>query len=262
LTDAARRIQARERAAGRTRLWGYVWQGRAYEGLTCDALEWVHSFGGGSFVDAEGKVTADNPRAAAALTLAASWVGTITPPGVLNYTEEEARGVFQSGDAVFMRNWPYALALANGRGSKIAGRVGVAPLPHGPGGRSTATLGGSQLAVSRFSRVPRAAIGLLRALTGAAEQKRRALKGGFNPTIERLYRDAELAEAIPELDKLHAIFLAAVARPSAVTGRRYNQVSNEIWNAVHDVLAGRTNARTRLAALAARLRFLSRGEKW
>ena len=32
--------------------------------------------------------------------------------GALNYAEEEARGVFQSGDSVFMRNWPYAWASA------------------------------------------------------------------------------------------------------------------------------------------------------
>lgn len=48
----------------------------------------------------------DNPEAAAALAMARGWVGTITPRGVLGYDEEKARGVFQSRDAVFMRNWP------------------------------------------------------------------------------------------------------------------------------------------------------------
>jgi trehalose/maltose transport system substrate-binding protein len=262
LTTIARRIQERERAGGHERMWGFVWQGRAYEGLTCNALEWIYSNGGGGIVDKAGKVTIHNKNAAAALTLAADWIGAITPPGVLNYTEEEARGVFQAGDAVFMRNWPYALALANRPDSRVAGKVAIAPLPHGDDGPSSATLGGSQLAVSRYSRAPAAAIDLIRTLAGPEEQKRRALRAGFHPTITRLYRDPELIAAMPSLTELQPVFSSAVARPSAVTGRRYNQVSNEFWNAVHDVLSGRRSASVSLAALAARLRFLSRGEQW
>ena len=72
---------------------GSVFQGRAYEGLTCNALEWVASHGGGTIVDQDGEITINSPQAAAALDLAASWIGDTTPNGVLNYTEEEAHGV-------------------------------------------------------------------------------------------------------------------------------------------------------------------------
>jgi trehalose/maltose transport system substrate-binding protein len=161
-----------------------------------------------------------------------------------------------------MRNWPYALALAEKPDSAVAGRVGIAPLPHGQAGESTAALGGSHLAVSRFSRSPDAAVDLVRALTSAREQKRRALAGGFNPTIDSLYRDPELLAKKPEFKILREVLDGAVPRPAAVTGRRYNQVSNEFWNAVHDVLARRKTAAQSLAALSERLRFLSRGEKW
>src|SRR5690554_3581271 len=92
LTEIAREIQSAEREAGNDRMHGFVFQGRAYEGLTCNALEWVASHGGGTLVDADGEVTIDNPQAAAALDRAASWIGDIAPDGVLNYTEEEARG--------------------------------------------------------------------------------------------------------------------------------------------------------------------------
>ena len=262
LTEIARKMQQGERAAGLRRMWGFVWQGRAYEGLTCNSLEWIYSSDGGTIVNTTGKITIDNKNAVQALTLAASWVGTITPPGVLNYTEEEARSVFQAGDAVFMRNWLYALALANRPESPVAGKIGIAPLPRDAAGVSSAVLGGSQLAVSRYSRAPDAAIDLVRALTSAEEQKRRAIAGGFNPTIERLYRDPELLAALPLLGELRKVVASAVARPSAVTGRRYNQVSNEYWNAVHNILSGREGAEASLAALAERLRFLSRGERW
>ena len=81
----------------------------------------------------DGKITINNPQAAAAIDLAKSWIGTISPEGVLNYAEEEARGVFQSGNAVFMRNWPYAWALANAADSPVKGKVGIAVLPQGDG---------------------------------------------------------------------------------------------------------------------------------
>ncbi len=102
----------------------------------------------------------------------------------------------------------------------------------------------------------------MRALASIDEQRRRAIAGGFNPTVERLYRDHELVAVMPWLSELQGVFAGALARPSAVTGRRYNQVSNEFWNAVHDVLSGRNSAQKSLAALAERLRFLSRGEQW
>src|SRR5690606_3132311 len=115
-------------------IWGFVFQGKAYEGLTCNALEWIDSFGGGAIVDAGGQITVDNPRAVQALALAGSWVGDISPTGVMNYDEEAARGVFQTGGAVFMRNWPYAWALAQGDDSLVRGKVGVMPLPSGGAG--------------------------------------------------------------------------------------------------------------------------------
>ena len=97
LTDTARHIQQSERDAGNARMHGFVFQGRAYEGLTTNALEWIASHGGGTFVDAGGQVTINNPQAVEAIALAASWVGDISPEGVRNYMEEEARGVFQIG---------------------------------------------------------------------------------------------------------------------------------------------------------------------
>lgn len=83
-------------------MWGFVFQGAAYEGLTCNAQEWIASFGGGRIVENDGTIAINNPKAAEAINLAASWVGDIAPDGVLNYKEEDARGVFQSGNSVFM----------------------------------------------------------------------------------------------------------------------------------------------------------------
>jgi len=257
LTRIAQEIQAGERARGNSRFWGFVFQGRAYEGLTCNALEWIDSFGGGSLIDSTGQITVDNPHASQALELAASWiVGThpIAPPGVLNYMEEEARGVFQSGNAALMRNWPYALKLANAPDSPVRGKVGIAPLPRGdsPQDPHASTLGGWSLGVSRYSRNIPAAVSLVMWLTRPEEQKRRSELLGQNPTIRSLYRDSSLLK----------IFDHAVPRPANVTRTQYNRVSSEFWDTAHRILSGEISPKGGLQSLKKRLIVISKGGRW
>ncbi len=258
LTEIAREIKAAEREAGNERMHGFVFQGRAYEGLTVNALEWVASHGGGTLVEPDGEISINNPRAAAALDLAASWVGEIAPSGVLNYTEEEARGVFQGGNAVFMRNWPYAWALSQSDGSEVRGKVGVTQLPAGGDGTSAAGLGGWNLAVSRYSENPELAVDLVAFLTGHDEQKRRAIAGAYNPTLEALYQDEEVLEAVPFFGELYDTFVNAVARPSAVTGDAYGRVSNAFFSASHDVLSGSRSGEQAVADLERELSRVKR----
>jgi trehalose/maltose transport system substrate-binding protein len=263
LERTAKTILVAEHAAGNTSLQGFVWQGRAYEGLTCNALEWIDSFGGGTLVAADGRVTVNNPQAIEALRTAASWVGGISPPGVLNYDEEAARGVFQSGNAIFMRNWPYAWALAQGADSPVRGKVGVGALPRGgAAGKTSGTLGGWQLAVSRYSRHPAEAADLVRFLTSAAQQSQRAIRAAYNPTLPALYDDPEVLAANPFFGQLRHTFEHAVVRPSRVTGSRYNRVSSAFWQAVHDVLAGQADATPRLARLEGQLNHIGRRGHW
>ncbi|WP_366654538.1 ABC transporter substrate-binding protein [Fodinicurvata sp. EGI_FJ10296] len=263
LTEAAEIIQAGEREKGNDRFWGYVWQGRAYEGLTCNALEWFDSFNGGTIVADDGSITINNDANLEALELASSWIGTISPNGVLNYMEEDARGVFQSGNAAFMRNWPYAWALAQSDDSEIRGNVGVLPLPMGgDDGQHTGTLGGWNLAVSRYSDNTAEAADLVAYLVSMEEQKRRAIVGGYNPTIGALYDDEDVLEANPFFGELYDTFVNAVARPSAVTAGRYNEVSSAFYNAVHDALSGGSEASEALSTVEAELQRMSRGGRW
>lgn len=263
LTATAKKIQEGERKGGNAGMQGFVFQGKAYEGLTCDALEWIASYNGGTIVDPSGKVTINNPAAVKALDTAGSWVKTIAPEGVLNYSEEEARGVFQSGNAVFMRNWPYAWPLSQSADSPVKDKVGVAALPKGGAdGRHAAALGGWQMAVSKYSKHPEIAADLVVYLTSKDSQKIWAIQGGYTPSIPALYKDPEVVAANPFFTQLYDVFTSAVPRPSTVTGAKYNQVSNEFWNAVYDVLSGKSKAQDSLAALDAKLNRMSRGGKW
>ena len=263
LTAAAQKVQAGEREAGHRDFWGYVFQGRAYEGLTVNALEWIASYpDGGTIVDEDGEITVNNPQAVKALSQAAGWINTISPRGVLNYTEEEARGVFQSGNALFMRNWPYAWDLVQSEQSSIRDRVDVAPLPAGgQEGRSAGVLGGWNLAVSRYSDHPDMAADLVAFLTSPAEQKRRAIEGAYNPTLEALYQDSEVLAAVPFFGTLYDTFTSAVPRPAAVTGDNYPRVSNAFFNTVHEVLSGNVSAEQGLSRLEGELERIKR-RRW
>ena len=263
LADAALLIQDGERAAGNADFWGLVFQGQAYEGLTCNALEWIEAAGGGRIVGDDDTVTVNNPAAALALARAAAWVGTVAPLRVTQFVEEDARITFQLGNAAFMRNWPYAWALLNADDSALRGKVGVAPLPKGSRfGRHAATLGGWQLAVSRYSADKEAAIDFVLYLTGAAEQKRRAIAGSYAPTIESLYRDSEVLTANPFFADLGTVLADAVARPSSSTGGQYAQVSTLFWEAVHNTLIGNGRAQDNLARLEDRLDLLRSRAGW
>ncbi len=243
-------------------LQGFVFQGNAYEGLTCDALEWVKSSGGGQIVEADGSISINNPKAAAALERAKGWVGSISPKGVLAYQEEESRGVWQLGNAVFMRNWPYAYSLGNGGDSKVKDMFDVVPLPSGGDGTtSAATLGGWNLAVSKYSKNPEEAIKLVMFLASMESQKKNALTNTHLPTIVALYDDADIKSKQPVLTKWKDVFLNAVPRPSAPTKVKYNEVSNLFWSAVHDTLSGNGSATDNLATLEAKLTEL-KGDGW
>jgi trehalose/maltose transport system substrate-binding protein len=262
LTVAAQTVQDGERAAGKADFHGFVWQGNAYEGLTCNALEWVKSFGGGQIVEADGTISINNPKAVEALETVKGWVGTISPAGVLAYQEEEARGVWQTGNAAFMRNWPYAYGLGNGADSAVKDLFGVTTLPVGAeGDTSAATLGGWNVAVSKYSTKQEAAVSLAMYLAGPEAQKQRAIAESNLPTIVALYDDADIAAAQPIIPQWKDVFLNAVPRPSAPTLGKYNEVSSKFWSAVHATLSGNGTAAENLELLEADLTEL-KGEAW
>jgi len=263
LTATAKKIQEGEKKAGNAEFWGYVFQGKAYEGLTCNAVEWVRGYDGGNIVDDKGAITINNPNAKKALEMAASWIGTISPKGVLNYEEEESRAAFQSGKALFMRNWPYAWALSQSADSPIKGKVGVGPLPKGgEAGHHTGTLGGWQLGVSKFSKHADVAADLVMFLTSVEEQKRHAIEASKFPTIASLYKDPDVTKVDPFFADVLATFADAVSRPSTQAGGKYNQVSTEFFNAVHATLAGEKPADASLKSLDDKLKVISHDGAW
>jgi multiple sugar transport system substrate-binding protein len=235
LVSAARIVQ---RATPGLR--GFVWQGKQYEGLVCNALEFVWSHGGG--LDA-----ADADAAARGLSFMRSLVtGAVTPDYVTTLTEEPTRVAFGRGGALFLRNWPYAWRLFERDGSAVRGRVGVSVLPHAPGAASTAALGGWQLGVSAFSPRPEAAERLAAFLAAAPAQRVLALAYGYSPPRRSLYDDAALAAAQPFLPRLRAVLEAARPRP---VSPHYVALSQTLQAEFSAVLVGRRAPAAALAAI-------------
>lgn len=244
-------------------LVGYVWQGKSYEGLTCNALEWINSFKGGTIVDEKGEITINNPNSVKALETAASWIGGISPKEVLNFAEEDASNRFIEGNAIFLRNWNYVWALAQKPESKIKGKVGVAALPRGgKHGRHSATLGGWSLAVSKYSKHPKIAADLLKYMTSQEFQLEQALRHSRTPSITALYKHPKIMANNPYMWKIYETEFNVVSRPSQVTGRRYAKVSHKFWKATHSVLSGQNSAKNALATLEKDLQRIKGKQGW
>src|SRR6202162_568769 len=168
LESMAARIQAGERAKAKTakqQFWGFVWQGAATEGLTCNALEWQAAEGGGQILGADKTISVNSPNTIRAFERAARWVGSISPPSVVGYKEWDSQNVWVAGDAAFMRNWPTYYVDSQAVGSPIRNKFEIALPPGGKAGRF-GTLGGAGLGVFRFSAHPREAVRLGRVLRG------------------------------------------------------------------------------------------------
>jgi multiple sugar transport system substrate-binding protein len=237
------------------RLWGYVWQGSQYEGLVCNYLEVLHGHGG-FWIEAETlEVGLDRPPALAALEfLLRSRVGDpITPPGVTTYREEESRRLFQDGRAVFLRNWAYVWRLAQSEGSAVAGRVGVRPMVHAPGGSDAGTLGGWGLGVSRYCRKPGLAVDFIRHATSLASQRALCAPTGYAPARRDAYEDPELLAANPFLAELRSLHERAVPRPVIP---RYARASDILQRHLSATLSGLAGPREALDGAARETRLL------
>jgi trehalose/maltose transport system substrate-binding protein len=139
--------------------------------------------------------------------------------------------------------------------------VSALPQGEGPGARHAGTLGGWQLAVSRYSKNADVAADLVLHLTSAAVQKDRAIRGSFNPTRPALYKDPEVIAANAFMASLLTTFEESVARPSGEAGLKYPSVSLALSNTAHDVLARKATPEAAARKLEGQLK-LARRDRW
>ncbi|NJK41011.1 MAG: ABC transporter substrate-binding protein [Acaryochloridaceae cyanobacterium SU_2_1] len=234
--------------------WGYVWQGKQYEGTAAMFVEMLKGFDA-YWIDPQTKaVGLDSPGAIAALEfLQKTLSDKISPPGTTSYTEEEARELFQSGKAVFMRNWPYAWKLGNDKESAIQGKFGIKPMIHAPGQDSGACQGGWGIGIAKTTRHPDAAWQAAQYFSDTEAQRRFLLKSGFVPSRKALFTDPVLVAKYAYLPDLKTVIENSALRPPIA---QYAQASDILQRYLSAALTGRSTAKEALQVAAEETRQL------
>jgi multiple sugar transport system substrate-binding protein len=220
---------------------GIVYQGAAYEGLTCDYLELLFA-AGGQVLNADGTKSAINsPQAVKALQLMVDGVKKGTAPkAVTTYMEPESLAAWETGKYAFMRNWPYAYALSqNDKGSKVSGKFKVVPQPSFEGGGKAGILGGHNPVLSAYSKNPKGALLFIDHITSPETLELNMSKFSLPSVLNATYESPAVKKAVPYAAQLKAAIEAAKARPVSPV---YPQISQAIYNNVNDALAGRQSA--------------------
>jgi len=217
--------------------FGYLMQAKQYEGLVCNAVEFIASYGG-KVVDENNNVVINSPETIKGLKKMVEIVKSdVVPSNITTFTEPESHTSFIEGQSAFIRNWPYQYALANdAEQSKIVGKVGVAPLPAGDKG-SAATLGGWMTAINKYSKHKEEAWEFVKFMTGPEGQKISAIYGGLAPTLPELFNDKEVLEANPFFAQEGFVNALNAAVPRPVVPN-YPEVSEIIQINVSKMLAG------------------------
>jgi multiple sugar transport system substrate-binding protein len=220
--------------------FGYVFQGADYEGGVVNGLEYIWT-SGGDVLDPQDpdEVVVGSEQALEGLRIEQSMVKDgVAPEAVSSYKELESYTSFVGEDAVFMRNWPYAYALSTDPSqSKIRPeQIGITTLPVAAEGDQTYSgLGGWNLFISAVSTSQEAAWTFIQYLSAPEQQRTRALKGSYLPTLESLYEDDEVLETVPILALGKEAIQNARPRPASPS---YDEMSLEMSKQFNALLTG------------------------
>jgi multiple sugar transport system substrate-binding protein len=213
---------------------GIVYQGAAYEGLTCDFLEIAFAAGGQVLSEDGTKAEFDSPENLKALKFMVDGIkGGSAPKAVTTYMEEEARMAFEAKRATFQRNWTYAYAA--GKKNKNAPEFKVAPFPSFKGGEKAGILGGHNDVISTSGKNPGGALKVLEFLANVEHHKTLMTEFSLPSTLSATYDDADVKKAAPFAAELKQAITQAKARPVSPV---YPQISAAIYKNVNEALSG------------------------
>nr|WP_298373589.1 ABC transporter substrate-binding protein [uncultured Halomonas sp.] len=249
--------------------YGFVFQGAQYEGGVANMLEFLWSAGGrvltgnlstaaafGMDVSSPNVITINSADSARGVSIARELIENgVAPQEVASFREEDATRAFLNGDAVFMRNWPFAYGLIDEKGSKLsADQIGIAAIPRErPGGNSYGCLGGWNLMINAQSSKQDAAWEFIRFAASPERQAQRARDGGFLPTLSALYDDEKLLEQVPVMALGRRAIDDARLRPVTPF---YSAMSQRLAIAFNRVLRGELTGQQAVSQLQRELQLI------
>ncbi|PSB14908.1 ABC transporter substrate-binding protein [filamentous cyanobacterium CCP2] len=215
--------------------WGYIWQGRQYEGLVAMFQEILAGYGGFWMDQDTQEIGLDQPPALEAVKFLQTMIQEgISPPEVRSYNEDASFNRFAEGDTVFLRNWPYIQPRLE-QTDTVRSRVKIAPMVHAPGRTSAPCKGGWGFGISSKSnlRRTRAAWRAIQFFTREDSQRKLILESGYLPSRRSLFSDRALEEKFPALPDLYTAVQNSAPRPLIP---RYREASEILQRYLSDAL--------------------------
>jgi multiple sugar transport system substrate-binding protein len=234
--------------------WGYVWQGRQYEGAVAMFVEVLKGFGGYWINPKTEEIGLDQPEAVQAINFLKSTMSEgVSPPGVTTYVEEDTRRFFQGGQAAFLRSWPYVWTLANAEDSKLKGKVGIQPMVHAPGQESGACLGGWGLGISKSTAHAQEAWKAVQFFSSVEPLRDFILKEGYTPSIRQFFNDPAIVAKYNHFPAMREVVDNAVLRPPIA---QYAQASDILQRYLSAALTNRMSPEDAMQRAAGETRRL------
>ncbi|WP_208346747.1 extracellular solute-binding protein, partial [Aetokthonos hydrillicola] len=225
-----------------------------YEGLAAMFVEVLEGFGGFWVNPKTLEVGLDKPETLQAIAFLKETIEKgVSPPGVTTYIEEDTRRFFQSGQAAFLRSWPYVWPLANAANSPIKGKIGIKPMVGTTPEAGAASLGGWGLGIAKSSKYPQEAWKAIQYLTSEQAQRQFILNAGFVPSRRSLFTDPQIVAKYPHYPKLLEIEDKAVLRPPIP---QYDQTSDILQRYLSAALTNRMTPESAMKAAAYETRQL------
>lgn len=234
--------------------WGFLWPGKQTEGTTAMFMEVLSGFGG-YWIDPETlAIGLEDESAIAALDFLVNTLKDgFSPPGLVSYQEEENRRLFQNGQAVFMRNWPYAWSLINAPTSAVRGQVGIQAMVSQPGQSAKACQGGWGWGISATSLHPEEAWQVIQFFSSEVAQRQVVQQFGYLPTLKSLYTDPDILAQYPHFSTLQKIQEQTVLRPAIA---QYNQASDILQRYLNAAFTQQLSPQAAMTAAARETRQL------